>query len=509
MMLSDVKGIPMVNPPLGLAYIASVLREAGHAVRAIDALGDAIGQFTECWGNNYLMGMTLDEIVGKIEPDTEVVGVTIMFSDYWILSRELIKGIRQRLPHVKIMAGGEHVTACPRLVLQDSPLDFAVMGEGEETAVELLDHLSGKPESLPLDQIAGLAYKRSSVEIVVNPRRSRKRNIDDIPWPAWDLFPVEKYMTAGLFHATALGRRTMAMLGTRGCPYTCKFCSNDSMWGTRYFMRDPKDLVDEMEDYIRTYGASDFQFQDLTLVINNKWAKSFCREIISRHLNITWKLTSGTRTEAMDLELLQLMRDSGCNEILLAPESGSERILEIYRKKVELDKILWVVRTIRDYKLGIETVISVIVGSPEETTRDLLRTYSLLFKLAWSGADMLYFQPLVVYPGSEYHEIALREGRLKYDDEYFLRLDRKLKNSKSASWHPRWKGRTFQGMILVGYLIFFGTYYLSRPLQFLKGLVAVLRNKPGKVVERYFSYRLWQPLRSNGAKESRQDTPAI
>ncbi len=483
-------------PEIGIAYIASCARQAGHEVRVIDAIGEGLCRYSPFIGKCRLHGLPLEAIVERIEPDTKLVGVSVMFSDHWPVAKRLIAMIRERLPQAAIVCGGEHVSACPQLTFSDSPADYAVLGEGEETFVELTAHLSGEDGAKTLDQIPGLAFRNERGEVMLTSKRGRIRKLGELPWPAWDLFPVELYMTQNLFHDLATDRRTMVMLATRGCPYTCKFCSNDAMWGISYTLRDPKDVVDEMEYYVRTYGANDFHFQDPTLVINGKWCKKFAQEIIDRGLKVSSKLLSGTRCEALDAELLEKFGRAGIKELFLSPESGSKRILEINRKRVDLEKLIAVGRIIRDRCLPIETEAYLIIGFPEETLKDVLLTYLLLLRLAWNGFETAYINQFACYPGSEYHEIALKEGRIQYTDDYFLNLERN--SNASASWHPRWGASFIRLLVALGHAIFFGSYYLAKPFRILQSALAILKREPQTRFEKHVAFRLglWRPVKN-------------
>lgn len=496
--LTNPKRLPQVQPPLGMAYLAACLRESGHEVQVVDGLGEGIGQYSHFRDDYFIHGLSIEEICARVDADAEVIGVGIMFSNFWPLSKVLIRALRERFPRAAIVCGGEHVTALTRFVLEDAPVDFAVVGEGEETLLALVAHLAGEPGAAPPEAITGLAFRGADGAIVETARRKRRRNLDDLPWPAWDLFPLERYMDASLFFSMpfAAEQRPMVILASRGCPYTCKFCSNEQMWGINYFMRDPRRVVDEIEHYVERYGANDFHFQDLTLVINATWAEQLCDEIIGRGLKITWKTASGTRSEALNPQLLEKMHRSGCDEVVLAPDSGSTEIIAINRKRVKLDKVLEVARTVRERRIDMRVTGLMIVGYPEETLRDVLRTIAFLFKMARSGFSTAYVNRFTAYPGSEYHDIAVREGRIVHDDEYFLNLERNfgLLNS-TISWHPRWSPRFIFVLWAAAYSVFFGTYYASQPLEAWRGFWGVVRNRPRSRFERFFAYALWQPLR--------------
>lgn len=499
-LVTHPKRLPLVQePPLGLAYIAAALVEAGHDVHAVDGLGEGIGRVSPFRDGFYLHGLPIAEIVARIDPDSDAVGIGVMFSGTWPLARALIEAIRARLPRAAIICGGEHVTALTRFVMTDAPVDYAVVGEGEETVVELAAHLAGEVRAAPLERIEGLAYRAADGAIVTTPRRRRRRSLDEIPWPAWALFPLPRYMDTPLFFAASLRaqQRPMVILATRGCPYTCKFCSNEQMWGINYFMRDPVDVVDEMEHYVRQYGATDFHFNDLTPIINARWARQLCEELIARDLGVTWKTASGTRSEALDLDLLQKMHAAGCDEIVLAPESGSPEILEINRKRVKLDKLLAAARLVRDHRIGMRVTALMIVGFPEERLRDALRSYRLLARMARGGFSTVYVSRFMAYPGCEYHEIAVGDGRITHGDQFFFSLQRNLTllnlRNSGTSWHPRWSARRIWLLAMLGYAVFFGTYYGSKPLEVARAARGVLRNQPRSRLEHFFANLLWRP----------------
>ena len=492
MTVNDLKCMPQVQPPLGLGYLAATLRREGHTVRVVDGVGEGIGRHSEFRPGSWIYGLPVDEVVERVDADTEVLGIGIMFSNFWPVSRELIRALRARFPRATIVAGGEHVTALPDLALHDAPIDYAVLGEGEETLSELIAHLANAPDCLPVERIAGLAWRAADGALVRTPPRRRRRALDEIPWPAWDLFPINRYLETGLFATMAFesAGRSMVILGTRGCPYTCKFCSNEQMWGINFFMRDPKDIVDEMEFYKRTYGATDFHFQDLTLIINRRWAHDLCDEILRRDLGITWKTTSGTRSEALDLELLKKIAASGCDELTLAPESGSEAITKATRKRVQLEKVLTLARLARDHALPMQIKANMIIGYPEERLRDVLRSFAYIVRMARGGFSYASIHRFTAYPGCEYHDIAVKDGRIDHSDDYFLSLCMDFPFNR-VSWHPRWSGGFIFLLVTLGYCLFFGSYYLSRPVFAFSALWAVLSKRPQSRLERYLAYRLW------------------
>src|ERR1700687_3625182 len=266
-------------PPLGLAYIAGSLLATGRDVTVVDAVGEAIAQLTPFNSTKsiFLRGLTTEQILERIPPHTELIGVSCMFSYQWITVRDLLRAIKDRFRHVPLILGGEHPTGMPEEVLKRSPVYYVTLGEGEETIVALADTLKrgADPTALP-----GLAYRvASTAEFVLNARRPRIASIDDIPPPAWQLFNLESYIAHNQPHGAARGR-FIPMLATRGCPFQCTFCTSPQMWTTRWVARKPQYVVDEMEKYHRDFGISDFQFEDLTAIVRKDWILDFCSEKI-------------------------------------------------------------------------------------------------------------------------------------------------------------------------------------------------------------------------------------
>ncbi|MCH7808856.1 MAG: B12-binding domain-containing radical SAM protein [Planctomycetes bacterium] len=503
-------------PPLGIAYLGASARRAGHDVTVIDALGEGLTRFHPFIRGCYVNGLSIKEIVQRVEPDTDAIGIGVMFSKQWPFVRRLLDALRQAFPDTPIIAGGEHVTAATEHVFESSPVDFAVLGEGEETLIELLDALS-HPKDLSVQDIEGLAYRAPTeatmpradgdtqlrtlegggqTRIVRNPARKRRRDLDSVPWPAWDLIPVHNYMEANRFQ-DATDRRVMLILGTRGCPYRCRFCSSVAMWTTRFFMREPRDIVDEMESYMRQYGATEFHFQDLTFVINRAWVMRVADEIHSRNLGIIWKLPSGTRSEAFDQELMVKLSDTGCTALSFAPESGSKRMLEVVQKQADPDRFIELGRIVRRNRIKLKLEAFLIIGFPEETLRDLWQTYVFIARLAMVGYDSVLCSRFTSYPGSDYHRGHIKSGLIEYNDEFFLDSDTGYSHHRRAgrTWHPRWSDRSIKRLITLAYSLFFTVYYLSRPLRMVKSVVAVLRNTPRTRIEVVFAHGLMRRVR--------------
>ena len=454
------------TPPLSVAYLAGSLTAAGHEVQIIDAVGEALDAMHPGYRSDILVnGLSVSQIVDRIRPDTQFVGISCLFSHEWPVIRQLIAAIAVRFPAVPIVLGGEHATAVPELCLADAPaLSVCAIGEGEETIVQLVEACV---ERKALGTVDGIVF-RGPEGPVRTARRARIRDIDDIPLPRWDLTPIERYLDGGFSFGVDRGR-TMPLLATRGCPYSCTFCSSPRMWTTRYTTRSPALVVDEIEEFVRRYRAENVDFYDLTAIIDRDWILEFCRLLDARNLRVTWQLPSGTRSEALDEGTLRAMYRSGCRNVSYAPESGSPRTLDAIKKKVKLDRLEASMRAA--VRVGLNVKANILIGFPDERTADLRDTLRFILRMARLGvhdASVWTFSP---YPGSELFERLRAAGQLpRLDDDYYASLLSYSDISNAASYAAALDSRQLQRYRVAGLLLFYGTSYLTHPARPLRSL---------------------------------------
>ncbi len=232
-----------VTAPIGPAYLAAVLEKAGYEVGIIDGVGEGIQRLTYSEnGAHTFQGLTIEEILERVDHDLDVLGISLMFSQDWVYHRKLINAIKEKYPRVTIVVGGEHSSALPEYVLRDCPaIDFLIAGEGELAFLEFLHlHLTQQDPS----RIPGVLSVNEEGSFIDNGPARRISDFGNLPWPAWHLCDLEKFFTGMWSFGIGYGRN-MPILGTRGCPYQCVFCSSPHMWTTRYLMRPPVDVVDD------------------------------------------------------------------------------------------------------------------------------------------------------------------------------------------------------------------------------------------------------------------------
>ncbi|HJQ83706.1 MAG TPA: radical SAM protein [Candidatus Binatia bacterium] len=472
-------------PPLALACLAAVLEEAGHSVAVIDAYGEAPSRAVDIPGTNLnTVGLTADEIAARIPTHTDVIGVTCMFSQDWLYAKHVIAAAHAAVPDASIVAGGEHVTADPAHVLRTAPAVTAcVLGEGEETLVDFIDAVGHDRDP---KSVTGLVLRGADGAPVNTGARERIRAIDDLPWPAWHLVPTLAVYLDNHFGFEEQNRRAMPLMATRGCPYRCTFCSSPSMWGTNWLARDPRDVIEEIKYYHRRYAIEHIEFYDLTAIVDRRWILEFTRLFSAERLPLTWRLPSGTRSEALDEDVLRAMVASGCEAIVYAPESGSPRTLARIKKKVKPDRMLRSMRAA--VRAGMHVRGHFIMGMPGQTLSEVAETFLFIARMAWAGvhdANTYFFYP---YPGSEMYRALVAEGKIdpsaaSYDE---LLAGACFTDFKAIrSWSEHFSPAMLRFLCLGSMAWFYCLSFLFWPFRPMQTLWRVFRGRPFTWIERF------------------------
>jgi anaerobic magnesium-protoporphyrin IX monomethyl ester cyclase len=479
------------TPPLGLAYLAAVVREDGFRVSIVDGMAEAPDQFlTE--GNYIYQGLTIDETVQHIAEDATIIGVSSMFTQEWIYARTLISAIRKRFPHALLVAGGEHITACTEFALRDCPeLDFGARGEGEETIRDIARAIHDPERLRQVPGVAWLDRETPGQPYHQAPPRSRIRAVDDLPWPAWDLLPVDAYVSSDNAFGVNRGR-SLAVLGTRGCPYKCTFCSNPTMYGNLWQARKPELVIEEIEEFINRYGVQNVDFYDLTMVLKKDWILEFCRLVRERNLHITWQLPSGTRSEVIDDDVAAALFSSGCRNVTYAPESGSEKTLIDIKKKVSLPRLLSSIRSAVNN--GLHVKCNLIIGFPSESRSSVAQTLLLAWKCAWLGVDAVECMVFTPYPGSQIFDELRAEGRVpELNDDYIRSMAAFLDPFVPSHYCKQISGYELMAWRWAIMLSFFAVSFTIRPWRFARLVMSLFNRNPETVVENRLSAMLRRP----------------
>ncbi|RLI82686.1 B12-binding domain-containing radical SAM protein [Archaeoglobales archaeon] len=373
-----VSQLGIATPPLGLGYLASTLRERGFKVRIIDDLVERL---------------EFSELIDRIK-DALIVGITSTTPTF-NSALKYACSIKKRLPDVFIILGGVHATFMPHRVIKSECVDAVCVGEGEYTLAEVAERMSSERS---LKGVKGLIYKENGM-VFNNGKREFIEDLDALPFPAFDLMPLEKY--------TVLGHKLeqFPMITSRGCPFGCRYCSSSLFLGRKFRARSPKNVVDEIEWLLNDFGARHIAFGDDTFTLNRKRVIEICNEIIERKLDVNWSCSS--RVDTISPEMLERMKMAGCVAIYYGVESASSEILKYYRKRIDLEKVKRAVKLTK--KAGIETICSFIIGSPFERREDIKKTLKFAIKL---NPDYAQFSVLTPYPGTEIYYEAKEKGLL-------------------------------------------------------------------------------------------------
>ncbi len=468
------------SPPLGLAYIAAALEQAGHAVSVVDAVALGPEELVR-EGRVLRLGLSPEAIVEHIDADTRAVGLTNMWSFSWPVVRELIHRLKERRPDVTLVCGGEHFNGLPEFSMQAAPIDYVVRGEGEESAVEIFRAIErGTLDAATLSGIASIVW-RDGERIVANPSRARIRDVDTIPEPAWHLFDLDTYNRHGLKTGIDYGYM-VPILATRGCPYECTYCSSPRMWTQRWYARDPEKVADEIERYVREYGANNFPFQDLTAIIRKDWIMDFCASMIRRGLDVRWQLPSGTRCEVIDAEMTPLLYQAGCRSLNYAPESGSDETRKLIKKKMKKESLFKAVDAAVKERINLSCFI--VLGFPLDTDRMVRENLKFVRELALRGVDDIacgFFFPI---PATELFDYLAAKGKTDLSDQKLLAPilvhDRYMTDDRNFSDHiPSWRLSLYRYLVLLN---FYPLAFLTHPGRVFRTLRnVVLRREESKL----------------------------
>lgn len=390
--------------PLGLTYLAAVLRDKGHQVLIYDAdanvdkacqmdysdLESKYPEYIKCINNlSHPIWNDVRDTLNDVKPD--MVGINVFTTKIAAAFRvaEIAKTLFNNVP---VILGGPHVTVKADESLRINPfIDYVVRGEGELSFVQLADALENKKS---LNNITGLSYKING-QIHHNPDAEFIQDLDQIPYPAKDL----------LINKNTYTSEDMGLMMTgRGCPFACTFCSSAGIWKRKTRFRSVQNVIGEIQQIQAEYDTTQFSFKDDTFTVNRKRVLEFCSEISNKNLKINWECNA--RVNLIDESLLKEMKSAGCNSIKIGIESGSDRVLKtIMKKGITTTQIKQAANLVR--KVGIHWTGYFLMGIPTETKQEMLQTLNLMLHIKPDFASLSVFEP---YPGTELHDMGIEAG---------------------------------------------------------------------------------------------------
>ena len=401
-------GKPSVYQPMDIAYVAAVL-EKKHKVLVIDVPNEGWKLLEEIEGNAYRQGLPNTEIVDRIQKfQPDLIVISVPYSGWATAAFAVVKTIKSIDSNSKFALIGLHPSSRPNECLRQVNVDFVVIGEPEITTLELADVLE-KGVFEDLKNVKGLGFLENN-EFVVTAPRPVIEDLDALPFPARHLLPMKEFFEAAkkIPISGNLKKPSIRMLTTRGCSYGCVFCSNHIVMGRKWRARSAENVVAEIEQIVKTYGMRQIDFLDDNIAFNRERIVKICNMLIEKRLNIEWCTPNGVRADSLDPQLLALMRKAGCQKILIAPESGVQRIVDdVIKKKQSLQRVEDAVSAA--HKVGIKVGCFFILGMIGETKDDIKQTIQFAYKLRRLGAEYFYFSYATPLYGTELYRQA-KEG---------------------------------------------------------------------------------------------------
>lgn len=413
-----------IAPPINLMYLASSLEKESYSVKIVD---DDLLQ------KGY---KNVSEVAEKLNPKVVAVTATTSTINSGLKYLEMVKNI---LPNSLTVIGGPHTTFMPFETLKASEaLDVVVMGEGEETMVDIAAQSSH--ESIPyLEDIKGIVFRDPKTGSLKSTHdRPLIKDLDSLPFPARHLVPFKSYGVSK--------EQTSGIITSRGCVYSCNYCSSSLIMGKKFRWRSPDNVVDEIEELIDQYQIRDIGFMDDTFMLNKRRANDIANEIKARGMDLSFVASS--RVDRVDPELLKNLKNSGMQTVYYGVESGSQRILDMMKKGITLQNAENAVKIAK--KAGIEVLTSFILGFPGETEDDMNKTIDFSTKL---DSDYCQYSILTPFPGTpiynelrgknlidndDWDEFTVLKPVLKYDK---MGLSKKMVERKLATAYLKYYAR--------------------------------------------------------------------
>ena len=404
---AEIKSNPSY-PPLGLAYIASYLRERGHNVKILDILGEGY-DIAEKSGNSFRVGLPLNLLKNKFRgfvPD--IVGITNPYTKNSLEAHRTAEALRNLFPRSLIVMGGAHCSVLPQEVLKDKNIDAACIGEGEVTMEEIAlccDRYNSKRDRMShIEGIHGLAFIKDG-ELYLTPKRKLIKNPDDIPFPARDLLPMRNYSQGHHENPFFLRAPSTSLITSRGCPNNCMYCSVKSVWGRTWRGRNPQAIVAEIKHLTETYEIRELSICDDSMSCDKDRLKDICREILKNRIDIKWCTPNGIAIWLLDKECIDLMKKSGCYRLTFGLETGDRETLALIRKRYDRKKAIELIKYAN--RKGFWTIGTFIIGFPWEKRPALYNTLRYAIE---SEVDLAVFYSAYPFPGTDLNKYYHEEG---------------------------------------------------------------------------------------------------
>jgi anaerobic magnesium-protoporphyrin IX monomethyl ester cyclase len=399
---------PAGNLPLGLMYIAATLKKAGYMVEILDAfMAGSIFDRTE---DTETVGMPFERIKQEIqERKPDIVGIAGPFTCQMENSLRVSRLAKEVSPSILTVVGGPHASIAPEEVLiREKSVDVVVMGEGEYAMVEVAGFFEGKKT---LTQVLGIAYRENGT-VTVNQRRPFIEDLDQLPYPAYELVDMEHYLSPENISYRSFQDRAISMVTSRGCPFNCCFCAVHLHMGREFRANSAEYVVKHIEYVVEKFKVKNIFFEDDNLTFDLERFEKICDGIIEDKIKIGWETPNGVRADCLNLNLLKKMKQSGCQSVFFGVESGDQQILDkVICKRLDLNRVVEVSKMSRE--IGLKTGAFYIIGFPGETKQNMQKTvdFALMLKRKYDvGMHLFMATPSV---GTRLYEECKSKGYIQ------------------------------------------------------------------------------------------------
>jgi radical SAM superfamily enzyme YgiQ (UPF0313 family) len=404
-----------VYPPIDIAYIASYLRNEVE-IKLLDANGLDLD-----W-------IDIEKEIRAFAPEIVLFKTSPTTMTYDSQTADIAKSVDKKIITV---LDDVHIASCfPEKTLEKfKNIDILVRGESEKTVKLLVKAISGNEN---LKRVTGISFRKKD-KIINTPPTPPFKNLDELPFPAYDLLPIKKY------NSITFARKSpfMTLVSSRGCPFRCDFCliGGSTVWkgsGRNWRARSAKNTLDEMELLVNKYGIKDIYIFDDTFTVDKKRVLEVCEGIKKRGIKVSWSCNS--RVNTLDDEMLKAMKSSGCWNILFGVESGSQKLLDNVHKGIKIDNIRRIFKLTKEN--GISASAAFMIGLPGETWETVEKTLQLALEIE---PDMAQFTITTPYPGTRLYDYVKENGYLikDYDfggyDAYGISEDSALRTGKMTN----------------------------------------------------------------------------
>ncbi|MGA3289644.1 MAG: radical SAM protein [Candidatus Bathyarchaeia archaeon] len=367
---------PAGNLPLGLMYIAAMLEKAGYKTEILDAFMSDSSFLKN--GETINVGMPFERIKLEIysrKPD--IVGVAGPFTCQIENSVKISNLAKQVDQSILTVIGGPHVTTVPKGFLEEAKnVDIAATGEGEYTMLDIAQYFEGKKL---LSEILGVAYRKDG-EVIVNSPRPFIKNLDELPYPAYELLDMEKYLSPKRIGYRSFRNRAISMITSRGCPFNCCFCSVHLHMGKQFRAHSANYVLNHIQFVAEKFNVKNIFFEDDNLTFDLARFEAVCDGLIEKKIKIGWETPNGVRADCLNLNLLKKMKKSGCQSVFFGVESGDQQILnDVICKSLDLNRVVEVAKICKD--IGLKTGAFYIIGFPGEKKENMQKTVDFALKL--------------------------------------------------------------------------------------------------------------------------------